>query len=112
MPGTEGSSPPGNGWNQYQRLVMSELERLDKAISKASEDGSAATEKAQKAVEKAIEKLSTANDNHHADIKAGVQANKLEITKLQMKAGLWGALAGMLPSVAVILFWLAKAGGG
>ena len=104
------SSTPGNGWNQYQKLVMSELERLDKAISKASEDGSAATEKAQKAVEKAIEKLSTANDNHHADIKAGVLANKLEITKLQMKAGLWGALAGMLPSVAVILFWLAKGG--
>ena len=99
---------PQNGWNQYQRLVMSELERLDKAIEKAAASGATATEKARDEVQKAIEKLGEANGRSHAEIMASVNANKLEITKLQMKAGLWGAAAGLLPAVAVALFWLAK----
>lgn len=33
---------------------------------------------------------------------------RLDITKLNMKSGIWGAVAGMLPAIAILLFILLR----
>ena len=81
---------PGHGWNEYQKLVMSELERLDRSI-KGNSKG---------------------NDDAHDKITKQLQEIRIDITKLQMKAGVWGLMGGLIPTISVILFWIAKGGTG
>ena len=63
---------PIGDWAEYQRLVLKELIRLDANIEKLSD------------------KL---DDIRNTDIKNMSE----EIQVLKFKAGLWGALAGMIP---------------
>jgi len=72
----------GNGWSEYQRLVMAELERLDKAIAANRTHFDT--------------RMDTMND--------GLAGIRVEIATLRVKAGVWGAVAGMIPG-AVILMW-------
>lgn len=64
-----------NGWNEYAKLVLSELERLDKWC------GQIATEQ---------------------------QNIRIEIAKLKVKSGVWGAVAGAIPVVIGLAIWLIK----
>lgn len=62
-----------NGWSEYQKTVMHQLEELD------------------------------------ADIKAldeKVTLLRIDVAQLKIKAGIWGAVAGMIPGIisAVLLF--------
>ena len=71
MPNNSPDDPVG-GWGEYQRLVLAELIRLDESI------------------EKLADKL---DDIRSKEIKSMSE----EIQVLKFKAGLWGALAGMIP---------------
>ena len=73
----------GNGWSEYQRLVLSELERLDDAIQKLNS-------KLDDSIQKLNTKIEDIRNNEIKDMGEEIQV-------LKFKAGLWGALAGMIP---------------
>jgi len=62
-----------NGWSEYEKLVMSTLERYQTWLEN---------------INLKLEQVNT------------------EITKLKIKAGVWGALAGMIPVAITILIYL------
>lgn len=65
---------PSGGWDEYQRLVLSELERLDR---------------------------------ERAELELRIRSTESSIIWLQAKAGLWGFLAGMIPSIGALVTALA-----
>ena len=75
-----------NGWNEYQRLVMAELARLDVAIlaNRAHFD-------------RRMDTMTTA-----------VAAIHVEIATLKVKSGMWGAVAGLIPGAAILVWTLVK----
>lgn len=69
------SNKTTNGWNEWSKYVLKELERL--------------------------------NDNYEGlqkDFTKQIQEVKVEIATLQVKAGVWGLLAGAIPvAIALII---------
>lgn len=59
-----------NGWSEYQREVMSKLDRLE-------------------------------NDLEALDEK--VTLLRIDVAQLKVKAGMWGAVAGMVPALVTAL---------
>ena len=71
-------------WDQYRRLVLAELESMRGGIKELS---------------RKIDDIRT-EEIHNI---------WLELNKLQMKAGVWGAVAGLIPVLlAIALMWLNK----
>lgn len=68
------------GWGEYKLLVLDQLEKLTNRIAS----------------------LESKVDVFRADDMAGV---KVEIALLKQKAGLWGAIAGLVPSALAALIW-------
>jgi hypothetical protein len=75
---SDGVSAPG--WNEYKLLVLDQLEGL----------------KGQ------VRSLEGKMDAFRADDIANV---KVEIALLKQKAGLWGAIAGLVPGALAALVW-------
>ena len=50
------------------------------------------------------------NSHCTADIKKELTLIKIEIAKLKVKSGLWGAAAGAIPSIALFVMWVLKNG--
>jgi hypothetical protein len=71
-----------NGWNEWEKKVLSDLQRLT--------DGQ----------EKTNDKLDDFITDDFSKFRAEVRT---EIALLKMKAGVWGAAAGVIPTVAAIL---------
>lgn len=72
-----------DNWAEYRRLVLSEIERLT--------------------VE--MQRLDVKLQAIRVD---DIPTVRREITMLQVKSGVWGAVAGAIPAVIVIAFSLAK----
>lgn len=68
------------GWNEYKLLVLEQIERLSKQVTN----------------------LEAKVDGFRADDMGNV---KVEIALLKQKAGLWGAIAGMIPAAIAALVW-------
>lgn len=83
---------PTNGWREYQKLVLSELRRLDENVEKMNERVERAI-KHERGNRQMIDKAT------HDDIRA----LQLEVHGLKIKAGVWGLLGGLLPVVAALL---------
>ena len=75
------TTPPVEGWQEYRRLVLAELERLDDAIKNLDE------------------KL----DKRDKEQDAKVSAINLELLTLRIKASIYGALAGAIFSTLVAI---------
>lgn len=73
----DGGAP---GWNEYKLLVLDQLEGL----------------KGQ------VRSLEAKVDGFRADDIANV---KVEIALLKQKAGIWGAIAGLVPGAIAALVW-------
>jgi hypothetical protein len=69
------------GWTEYRKLILAELERLSASIHDTNR------------------KIDEFRSDDIAQI-------KVEIAMLKVKAGAWGALAGLLPTLAALLIWL------
>jgi hypothetical protein len=76
--GPAGISTTGNGGSQYQRLLLAELERHSEQMQALDT------------------KVNEIRQKDLADI-------KVQIAMLQIKSGLWGAAAGMLPALLLLL---------
>lgn len=81
-----------NGWREYQKLVLSELRRLDENVEKMTER-----------IDRAIKH--ERNNRHMADraTRDDIKHLQLEVHGLKIKAGVWGLLGGLLPVIAALL---------
>lgn len=127
-------SNDNNSWNEWSKLVLSELDRLNKSnetlakeiqdfkiditaqLAKKSEvedlrkqlaeQKVETLEAAGKVKEELVEKITSLQKEYSADIAKLDQAHSVELTELRTdlrnKAGLWGALAGLIPVVITL----------
>ena len=73
---------PAPGWNEYKLLVLDQLTRVSSQV----------------------QDLERKVDTFRADDIANV---KVEIALLKQKAGLWGAVAGLIPgAIAALIMWM------
>ena len=68
-------------WNEYRRLILSELERLDEAVKESHKTDTEALQKLLLDVIKLRE----------------------EVVALKVKAGVWGILGGVITTIGAIL---------
>jgi len=80
----------GNGWIEYRALVLSELERLDVTLKERHTE---ARSQLVDVEDKLLHKLHNIANNQ--------QVMHGQIVALQVKAGVWGALAGFIPALGV-----------
>lgn len=64
---------PSNGWNEWSRYVLKELERLN---------------------------------HNYEQLDGRISKIQVDIGMLKVKAGVWGALAGGIPSIIAIVITL------
>jgi len=76
----------GDGWDQYAKHVLAELQRLSTSYEANAE---------------------ALNDTKMEFIKE-MQAVRVEIAMLKIKAGVWGLVAGAIPPVGVMLLWVLR----
>lgn len=114
------SDKPPDGWNEYKRLVLAELERLNQAVEKLREQFISAeikvtkdlselqtsiTEALDKVIEKGdkdISKEVTALENNLRDFKRRFHKD----SKDSNTWGFWAAIIGMITSLAVAVISL------
>lgn len=75
--------PDNDGWNQYAKHVLAELQRLSSSSQTHAE---------------------VLNETKLEFIKE-IQAIRIEIAMLKIKAGIWGLVAGAIPPIVIILIW-------
>lgn len=79
-------TPEPNGyWNEYQRLVLAELKRLDRAVQDVSDEVKTVREEIESRWSERITQI------------------KVEVAILQTKCTLYGAIAGVLAAGAIQL---------
>jgi len=83
MPDTRGGEGT-NGWNEYSRLVLAELKRLNEGQ----------------------EHIIDGRVKDRRDIEEELRQIHIELARLQVKAGLWGAMAGVIPAAIALAFSL------
>jgi hypothetical protein len=77
----EGQMSDRDGWNEWGKHVLTELQRLNTNI----------------------EGMETRHSVHREDVAKELGGLKSEIAVLQVKAGLWGVFGGALPVVVLLL---------
>ena len=92
-----------NGWNEWSRHVLAELERLSDCY-----------EKLEVKVDNGLRDVETKAENHKKELMAELEklqlsmaAEKVDLAVLKVKAGLWGALAGTVPVLVVVIILIA-----
>lgn len=53
-----------------------------------------------------LKRLNTNQESMDKDISEKLTSMKIEISQLQVKAGIWGAIGGAIPVIVVLLFKL------
>lgn len=114
-----------DGWSKYEQQVMYRLGELDRKIGELDDKmhNRIATVQGrilemQKDIDHRIEVM---DDRHDARLNtvqtrindlqsAEIGELKTEVALLKLKAGVWGAVAGMLPATVLILYQQASGG--
>jgi len=86
------SNNEDNGWNEYQKLILSELKRLNTLYDKLCEE----IKDMGKDYDSKLDRMSRDKDEKIVEL-------KVEISALKVKSGLWGSLAGLVSALAVLL---------
>ena len=115
-------------WGEYRRLLISELERLDRTVSDLVEqidrrdaDMRTYCGSLVAAIRSEIEALRTrltqldVNSTRisHLETECGERRQDVsridkEVTALVVKSGLWGAAGGLIPAIGALIWWLAS----
>lgn len=78
-------------WAEYSRLVLSELRRLDSSIERINVSLAEAI-KHERANRQTVENATAAE----------LQRLALEVQALKIRAGAWGAMAGLIPVLVAV----------
>lgn len=89
------STPDTNGFGEYRRLLLAELERLDKGI----ESLAARVDAGDKDIRAAL-------DEKVADVLVQIKNIEIQVATLNVKSGVWGAMGGAIPVAIGLLVWL------
>ena len=100
MPPTRRDEPDGESWMETRLLVLETLRRLDERMEKLEEALASARDEIVIARQKASDEMRT--------IEVRLTG---EIAKLEVKSGVWGALAGCIPAIVAVIIWLLTAYG-
>jgi|3_EtaG_2_1085321.scaffolds.fasta_scaffold00152_39 hypothetical protein len=112
--------PRSDGWNEYKRLVLAELERLNQAVEKLREQSVDADKQIAKELVELRESLSKTMtkvvNKGDEDIKKEVAALDAKFSsfrsqshrddKISSSWGFWGAVVGMITSLVVAIISL------
>ena len=79
-----------NGWNEWSRFVLKELERLNDRY------------------ERLDDKLDSKITMLSEELTKKYHKSSNDITMLKVKAGVWGALAGVIPALSALFYTLLK----
>ena len=106
---TEPVVPQVNGWNKWSLHIQKELERLATEGAKRDEliqalrIEEAVSQTTNEALKKALTQNTKALNNLTHTLLPAIQSS---ITSLKVKAGLWGAVAGAIPTTVAIIYGL------
>lgn len=110
---------PQNGWSNYEKLVISQLGELDRDIKalddkmhKRQADIQSRILELQHDIDRRVQNLDERMDNRIGTVQnrindiqaADIGELKTEVALLKLKAGVWGALAGMIPAAVLVLY--------
>lgn len=95
-------------WSEYRELILSELNRLQAWLEQASTQTATKDTALVEKLAKLTADLTKAIVDKLAPVEAKVNTNVTEIGKLSVKAGVWGAVAGLIPASIVLIWWLVK----
>ena len=76
-------------WSEYRRLVLSELAKLHEDL---------------RALNKEIMRVRTDLTNQIVSVRAEISQVRADLRIQQVKSGLWGALAGTIPTAAAAFY--------
>lgn len=77
---------PPNGWTEWSKFVLKELERLNECY----------------------EQLRIDMTGSFLQIREEIAKVRIEVGMLKVKAGVWGLLGGLIPAIGILLIWLIK----
>ena len=86
-------------WIEYRRLVLAELNRLGEDISDISKEGKALIKEVEHNIKEDLDALQALYNERVRE------HNKLrdKVTRLEIRSGIWGALAGALAAIGGFL---------
>ena len=80
-----------NGWSEWSKFVLKELERLNEQCDQLRKDHSNMNEKFNEKTQ---------------EIKTAIG---MLGTEMRLKSGIWGALAGLIPAILMLIYyWVAR----
>ena len=81
-----------SGWREYQRLVLSELRRLDNNVEKLGER-----------IDRVVKHERGNRQQVENVMQVELRRIALEVHGLKIKAGIWGLVGGSIPVVTTLL---------
>ncbi len=78
----------GNGWSEWQNHILAELRRLSAGV----------------------QHIADSNEDDHKEIRSDIAKTNTEVAMLKVKASLWGAIAGAIPTGLAILWYILSKG--
>lgn len=91
-----------DGWPSWQRLVLSELKRLDTGLQRLSDTLDKSFSHERRNREQVEQGLADEIQDMEREMSMEIEKLKIAVHGLHIKAGAWGAAAGLLP-VAIVL---------
>jgi len=86
------TNTPANDWSTYQRLVLTELKRLDSNLEKLTDR-----------IEIAIKHERANRMQVERSVATELRKLALDVNTLKLKCGLYGLLGGLLPVLTALL---------
>lgn len=88
-------SSEGQGWREYQKLVLNELRRLDTNLEKLTDR-----------IDAAVKHERSNRQISETAMQSDIRKISLEVRELKIKAGVWGLLGGLLPVLTALMLKL------
>lgn len=116
---------PGNGWSRYESQVLYRLDELNRKVDQLDDKMhnrvggvQARILTMQEDVDRRIEALDNRIDGRIDGVQsrindlqtAEIGELRTEVALLKLKAGVWGALCGMVPAGLVVLYTVLQGG--
>jgi hypothetical protein len=87
-----------NGWNEWSKFVLKELERLNEQV-----------EKLFNLVGTRVDKETCRSSA--SSIRDDIKTLELDVVALKVKAGIWGLIGGAIPVIIGLAVWIIKGSG-